>query len=65
MSNTSRDDCPFVALRSTDMTVGESSLVSPVDDFLLISTLDGYGTNPKLTLCSRIRKLSPKNTGIF
>ena len=28
-------------------------------------SLDGYGTKPKLTLCSRIRKLSSKNTGIF
>ena len=30
----SRDDCPFVALRCTDMTVGESSPVSPVDVYL-------------------------------
>ena len=49
-------------LRSTDMTVGDSLAVFPVDDFC---TLDGYGTKPKLTLCSRIRKLSSKNTGIF
>ena len=37
----------------------------PCGWFLQISTLDGYGTKPKLTLCSRIRKLSSKNTGIF
>ena len=37
----------------------------PRGTFLWISTLDGNGTNPKLTLSSRIRKLSSKNTGIF
>ena len=37
----------------------------PCGRFLSISTLDGYRTNPTLTLCSRIRKLSSKNTGIF
>ena len=37
----------------------------PCGRFLWISTIDGYGTKPKLTLCSRIRKLSSKNTGIF
>ena len=29
----SRDNCPFVALRSTDMTVGDSCAGFPVDDF--------------------------------
>ena len=59
----SRGDCPFVALRSTDMTVGEWRF--PCGRCLKISTLDGYGTKPKLTLCSWIRRLSYKNTGIF
>ena len=60
-----RGDCPFVALRSTDMTVGDSKAGFPVDDFFKISTLAGYGTKPKLTLYSRMRKLSSKNAGIF
>ena len=30
---TSRGDCPFVALRSTDMTVGRWMPAFPVDDF--------------------------------
>ena len=61
----SRGDCPFVALHSTDLTVGGSEGGFSCGRFLYISTLDGYGTKPKPSLCSRIRKLSSKNRGIF
>ena len=39
----SRGDCPFVALRSTDMTVGESSAGFPVDDFCKLVRLVDTG----------------------
>ena len=42
-----------------------SQLSNPSDLPCLNSTLAGYGTKPKLTLYSRIRKLSSKNAGIF
>ena len=62
----SRGDCPFVALRSSDMTVGQSKAGFPVDDFCkLVRLMDTRRIKPKLTLCSRIRKLSSKNMSIF
>ena len=46
----SRGDCPFVALRSTDMTVGDSLATFPVDDFCKLVRLMDTGRSPNL-LC--------------
>ena len=46
----SRGDCPFVALRSTDMTVGDSKAGFPVNDFCKLVRLMDTGRNQNL-LC--------------
>ena len=47
---TSRGDCPFVTLRSTDMTVGRWMPAFPVDDFCKLVCLMDTGRNQNL-LC--------------
>ena len=49
-SKPSRDDCPFVTLRSTDMTVGKSVPASPVEHFCKLVRLMDTGRNQNL-LC--------------
>ena len=46
----SRDDCPFVTLRSTDMTVGKSVPAFPVEHFCKLVRLMDTGRNQNL-LC--------------
>ena len=54
-----RGDCPFVALRSTDMTVGDSKAGFPVDDFLRPSS--SMNGSVRLSVCLSVR-LSVRHT---